>query len=100
MINASGESGRDVTIVGQRATDRAKAVADLAKKVADGQQKNPSWINRTVDAIRPLNLAPEESADPIKATTVQAGYKHGPRVILPDGTIVLSSIDLEKFSSL
>jgi hypothetical protein len=51
----------------------------------------PSWVNRVLDKVKPLGLSPSDSAGTIEAATRAAGYSHGLRATLPDGTIVVTS---------
>ena len=51
----------------------------------------PSWANRVLDKVKELGLSPSDSAGTIEAATRAAGYDHGLRATLPDGTIVVTS---------
>ncbi|HEY1867910.1 MAG TPA: DUF4157 domain-containing protein [Candidatus Cybelea sp.] len=70
--------------------------AQIGTRVAQDVQAakgtgGPSWINRILDAVKPLALSPADSAGTIEAATRAAGYKHGLRTTLPDGTVVVTS---------
>ncbi len=69
----------------------ARVVADVQAAKGTG---GPSWINRVLDAVRPLTLTPSDSAGAIEAATRAAGYDHGLRTTLEDGTIVVTSARL------
>lgn len=71
-------------VIGARAGEGAKT----AKLVGE---TGPSWINRIIGAVRPLKLAPRESAEVIESATSAAGYKYGPRATLKGGTTVITS---------
>jgi hypothetical protein len=77
--------------IGSRAAEGAKTTAGVAKAAGQAGQSGPSWINRIVDAVNALRLPPGDSADVIESATTAAGYSHGPRATLQDGTLVVTS---------
>jgi hypothetical protein len=72
-------------VIGARAAEGAKQSGLL-------KQAGPSWINRIINAVRPLRLSQADSATVIESATIAAKYNHGPRAILADGTIVITPV--------
>jgi hypothetical protein len=78
-------------VIGARAAEGARTAAAVAKAAGEAGKSGPSWINRIISAVRPLKLAPGDSADVIESATTAASYRHGPRAVLQDGTLVVTS---------
>jgi hypothetical protein len=80
-----GQTGESLgTAIGARAAEGAKTASQLG-------EAGPSWINRIIMATRRLRLKPSDSAEVIESATKAAKYGHGPRTVLSDGTIVVTS---------
>jgi hypothetical protein len=77
--------------IGARAGEGARTASKVAKAAGKTGPAGPSWINRIINAVRKLKLSPGDSADVIESATTASSYEHGPRVTLPDGTIVVTS---------
>ena len=78
-------------VIGARASEAAKTTAKVAQAAGQADKAGPSWINRIINAVRPLGLSPNDSADVIESATKAARYGHGPRAMLQDGTLVVTS---------
>lgn len=78
--------GQTTGSVGQQIASRVAQDVQAAKGTG-----GPSWVNRVLDAVRPLGYSPNDSAEVIEAATQAAGYRYGPRAALSDGTVVVTS---------